>query len=396
MGRTRTGSIYKRGGVWWVSYTVEVAPGVTRRVNESLQTGDETAARDRVAAMKEAHVFTDLDRAIAYHERCISHLRELRGEAARRRSVVPLSGMLAAFNRSPRRGTVGATTEDRHGSAMRWLLEWYKRPDAPMDAITPDVAAAFGAYLAESGLSTGRQASLLGALHRTWSVVQRDVALERGENTTPMNPWAREFVPRPRVRSRRHRPLTTDEIRKLFAHFEGEANGEWTTLLRIMLNTGLRQKDAALLEWACIDLDRQYIRVAQHKTRHADTRPVLIPLQADFVAHLRTLPRDDEHVLPTLAGEYKRMRQALTIRFTRACRALKIEGDATGSVGTHSLRHTAAQLMVDAGTPLDTVKALLGHHLVSMTMIYAEVGLEERRRAIEALPGWGDADASAG
>ena len=49
--------------------------------------------------------------------------------------------------------------------------------------------------------------------------------------------------------------------------------------------------------------------------------------------------------------------------------------------GLHSLRHTVATRLLEAGTPLETIAAVLGHLSLESTQIYAKVDIEALRRA---------------
>ena len=51
----------------------------------------------------------------------------------------------------------------------------------------------------------------------------------------------------------------------------------------------------------------------------------------------------------------------------------------------HDLRHTAATLMVTGGIDLVTVKEILGHSKIEMTMRYAHPTLENKRKAVAVL-----------
>jgi integrase len=54
-------------------------------------------------------------------------------------------------------------------------------------------------------------------------------------------------------------------------------------------------------------------------------------------------------------------------------------------VTTHTLRHTAASLMVAAGVPIFDVSKILGHSSVVVTMRYAHFAPEAGRKAVDAL-----------
>ena len=51
----------------------------------------------------------------------------------------------------------------------------------------------------------------------------------------------------------------------------------------------------------------------------------------------------------------------------------------------HNLRHTFASLQGDLGTGAITVKEMLGHSDLSMTLRYSHAGLDGKKRAIESF-----------
>ena len=71
--------------------------------------------------------------------------------------------------------------------------------------------------------------------------------------------------------------------------------------------------------------------------------------------------------------------------FARGCRKAGISG-----VTWHTLRHTFASRLVNRGVDIVTVKELLGHSNLSVTMRYAHTNLDNKRAAVEKLDGFGD------
>jgi site-specific recombinase XerD len=52
-----------------------------------------------------------------------------------------------------------------------------------------------------------------------------------------------------------------------------------------------------------------------------------------------------------------------------------------GGTGLHSLRHTVATWLLEAGTPLETIAGILGHQSLESTQLYTKVDLEALRQA---------------
>jgi integrase/recombinase XerD len=53
----------------------------------------------------------------------------------------------------------------------------------------------------------------------------------------------------------------------------------------------------------------------------------------------------------------------------------------------HTLRHTFAKNLVDAGTPLDQIATLLGHESLDTTRIYVRLSRQDLERAIRRAAG---------
>jgi integrase/recombinase XerD len=52
-----------------------------------------------------------------------------------------------------------------------------------------------------------------------------------------------------------------------------------------------------------------------------------------------------------------------------------------GGTGLHSLRHTVATWLLEAGTSLETIASILGHRSLESTQIYTKIDVETLRQA---------------
>ena len=56
----------------------------------------------------------------------------------------------------------------------------------------------------------------------------------------------------------------------------------------------------------------------------------------------------------------------------------------------HTLLHSFASRLVNSGVDIVTVKELLGHSSICVTMRYARTNIESKRAAVEKIAGFGD------
>jgi hypothetical protein len=66
------------------------------------------------------------------------------------------------------------------------------------------------------------------------------------------------------------------------------------------------------------------------------------------------------------------------------------KNEASPKFARHTLRHTFASRLVNSGVDIVTVKELLGHSIISVTMRYAHTNIESKRAAVEKLDGFSD------
>lgn len=106
-----------------------------------------------------------------------------------------------------------------------------------------------------------------------------------------------------------------------------------------------------------------------------------MPLSDTLVAEFKRLPR------PIAGGPVFRTTEGEPLTPTIIRRPFRIAVAAAGLTGFrfHDLRHSGASFMVQAGVPLNTVRAILGHKSYSMVLRYAHLAPEHQRDAVRAL-----------
>ncbi|WP_426124990.1 tyrosine-type recombinase/integrase [Pseudomonas sp. PSPC2-3] len=149
-------------------------------------------------------------------------------------------------------------------------------------------------------------------------------------------------------------------------------------LVMLSINTGVRRGEAFNLTWADVDLKNKLITVEGDTSKSGQTRH--IPLNREA---LETLTRWKEQgggkgfVFPSQGGgRLDNVKKSWSGLLTLA----KVE-----RFRWHDLRHTFASKLVMAGVPLNTVRDLLGHADIKMTLRYAHLAPGTKAAAVELI-----------
>lgn len=189
-------------------------------------------------------------------------------------------------------------------------------------------------------------------------------------------------VKRPRYDNRRHRYLTHDEAQALLDGVR-QRSEELYQMSMVSLRAGLRFGEVASLRWEDVDALAAVLRVVD--TKGGKNRS--IPMTDDLAAMFADMPKGKpgDLVFPARdGGPHPRISPA----FMRTVDALGLnEGitDPRNKLTFHSLRHTCASWLVQAGVDLYRVQQILGHATGTMTQRYAHLAPDSLRAAVETL-----------
>jgi integrase len=223
-----------------------------------------------------------------------------------------------------------------------------------LDKVTPADFTAMTSRL----LADGKSLRTAQAAHKLLSQALR-AAVRQG--VLGSNPGALVDAPAPR----RTAPgtVTCAEAKKLLSAAQEAPHG---ALWVLALTTGCRQGELLALRWADLDLAVGVIHVRAGKTARARRTVPLTQVAREMLAGLEP-GAPEALVFPSSAGTVIDRRNLL-----RAWHEFSLE--VLGRRTTfHSLRHSAATLMLSQGVPLRTISDLLGHSSISITSdIYVE------------------------
>ena len=146
-----------------------------------------------------------------------------------------------------------------------------------------------------------------------------------------------------------------------------------TPAVLLSMNTGLRMGELRRLRWDWIDVNRRWLTVDGAYAKTRQTRH--IPLNEEAI---RVLMKWRAQTEPT-----KQVFHIATCFKTAWGHVM----ERAGIVGFrwHDLRHHFASRLVQVGVPLNTVRDLLGHASVAMSLRYAHLAPDQRCEAVALL-----------
>lgn len=154
------------------------------------------------------------------------------------------------------------------------------------------------------------------------------------------------------------------------------------TIILFAYLTGCRLEEILHVEWTDIDLINGVLSIRNKKDFTVKSKKERnIPLHSLLIDELRVFTRRSETLLFTDMNGKKFRSQFISKKFKKIIRKLKIDDD----VHFHSLRHTYATHLIQAGVNIYDVSKFLGHSSVVVTEVYAHANPEKRHDLINKL-----------
>ena len=151
-------------------------------------------------------------------------------------------------------------------------------------------------------------------------------------------------------------------------------------VLLLLVTYGLRGREVAALTLDDIDWKRGRLAVPERKAGHSTAFPlsaVVGEALVDYLRHGRPQTAD-RHVFFRAAAPRQPIGAAAVSALARSY--LLKAGVDVPRPGSHTLRHSAVQRLVDADFPLKTIGDFIGHRSARSTEVYAKVAVEALRQ----------------
>ena len=153
----------------------------------------------------------------------------------------------------------------------------------------------------------------------------------------------------------------------------------------LLYATGLRRAEAANLKVSDIDSSRMLIHVHQGKGSRDRELPLtqkLLGALRDYWRAAKMKPR--VYLFPSRRGPVTQEQRISDKTVWHACHEAALRAGIGKRIGPHTLRHSFATNMLEAGADLRTIQLLLGHRHLKDTALYLH--LSRRHLSAAANP----------
>lgn len=251
------------------------------------------------------------------------------------------------------------------------FFEWFGKP--PSQATREDVRDFLLYMINDKGVVAGTYGQYRTALKFFFEITMgKPCVIER--ILTPKRPKALPDV------------MSLDEVLTLLEAVESYRN---RVTLTVMYGAGLRITEACALRVGDIDSERMMIHVRNGKGKK--DRYVMLPkMVLELLRRYWRMAKPKDYLFPGMKPGRHITPQNIRREFHKARRAAGL----TDRYHPHTLRHSFATHLVDAGVDLEVVQALLGHTCISTTSIYARTSTKRIREVTSPLDAAPDGEAS--
>jgi site-specific recombinase XerD len=249
-------------------------------------------------------------------------------------------------------------TQRSHIQSCKRFAAWLKRSP---DTATPDEVRRFQLYLVESGMSICNRNRIMTGVRFLFRVTLRrhDLAAEVWHIKEPQK--------LPPV-------LSPEEVKRVLTM---ATSLKARTMLSLAYGCGLRASEVVRLRAGDIDSEQMIIRIVQSKGRK--DRHVMLPAEvldllrqwwkARLTAYNAGGAPEHRWLFPGRSDHQPLTTRQFSRLFKEAARAAGLRK----TVSLHSLRHSFATHLLERGTDIRLIQALLGHDKLETTARYSRV-----------------------
>jgi integrase/recombinase XerC len=258
----------------------------------------------------------------------------------------------------------------------RYLGTFYGAREWSWQGIDRLAIRGFLAHLARRGLGKRSAARALSAVRSLFRFLHRTEVVDANPARAVGTPKLEKYLPSYLDRAQIDLLFQAAEVRAWEGRFTDVRN---LAILELFYSTGMRLAELQGLNRADLDLVSQ-----QAKVRGKGKKERIVPIGDHAVLAMRNYESKRDELVRSIGTKGDRFAFFLSSNGKRmGVRSIQLVVtkfldtiDEDAGLSTHSLRHTFATHLLDAGADLRAVQELLGHASVSTTQIYTHTSVE--------------------
>ena len=240
----------------------------------------------------------------------------------------------------------------------------------------------FLAQLAKRGLGKRSMARTLSAVRSFYRYLHRNEIVDANPARAVGAPKLEKYLPGYLDRAQIDLLFTMAETKAQFGGFVESRN---LAILELFYSTGMRLSELQGMSRGDLDMVTQQVKV-----RGKGRKERIVPIGDHAILALRNYEaRRDELLRGVGRGDRNAVFLARTGKrigvraIQKAVTGFLSEIDEDAGLTVHSLRHTFATHLLDAGADLRAVQELLGHASISTTQIYTHTSVERLKQVYQ-------------
>ena len=243
-----------------------------------------------------------------------------------------------------------------------------------LEELSPTVLSSFVVERASTGLARSTVRDGAGVLRVFLRFAHREGVLARDFSGAVGWPQVYRLASLPRS-------ISWEEVNKVLAGVDRRtsAGRRDYAILLLLVVYGLRGREVAALTLDDIDWKRERLAIPERKAGHSTAFPLTATVGEALVSYLKDgrPETDDRHVFFRACAPIWPIGAAAVSG--RARHYLLKAGIDVPRPGSHTLRHSTVQRLVDADFDLKTIGDFIGHRSARSTEVYAKVAVEALR-----------------
>ncbi len=278
--------------------------------------------------------------------------------------------------------TVKAYRRDLHDFTS-YLAGYYGADGWTWEGIDRLAMRGFLGHLTKRGLSRRSMARTLSAVRGFYRFLAMNEVVSANPARAVGAPKLEKHLPGYLDRAQIELLFQMAEVRAMEGRFEDVRN---LAILELFYSTGMRVSELAGLNRPDLDLISQQVKV-----RGKGRKERIVPVGDHAQLAIRNYEAKRDELNGTLGGRADRRAlfvgrtgRRLTVRAVQKLMSKFLsQVDEDAGLSTHSLRHTFATHLLDAGADLRAVQELLGHASISTTQIYTHTSVERLKQVYQ-------------